>query len=155
MSAAGYREVVVAYRNGSPVRLHEVARVYDGVENDKTGAHQRTTRAVFVSINRQPGANTVQIIDTIRALMPGLRAQLPAAVKLDVRSDRSSRSANRLADVEVHPHAHDGARGHGDLPLPPQRVCHRDPQPGLPVSVIGTFAVMYLARSTTASTTCR
>ena len=143
MSAAGYREVVVAYRNGSAVRLHEVARVYDGVENDKIGAHQADTSAVFVSIQRQPGANTVQIIDSIMALLPALRAQLPASVSLDVRSDRSKSIRESVADVKF------------TLVLTMALVVMvififlRNvsatviPSLALPVSVVGTFAVMY------------
>jgi HAE1 family hydrophobic/amphiphilic exporter-1 len=143
MSAAAYKPVVVAYRNGSPVRLSEVARVFDGVENDKTGAHQRQQRVVFVSIQRQPGANTVQIIDSIRALLPALRAQLPASVTLDVRSDRSRSIRESVADVKF------------TLVLTMALVvlvififlrnvsATVIPSLALPVSVVGTFAVMY------------
>ena len=143
MSAAAYRPVVVAYRNGSPVRLHEVARVYDGVENDKTGAFQRSQRVVFVSIQRQPGANTVAIIDSIRALLPELQAQLPASITLNVRSDRSKSIRESVADVKF------------TLMLTMALVvlvififlrnisATVIPSLALPVSVIGTFAVMY------------
>ena len=143
MSAAGYRDVVVAYRNGSAVRLHEVARVYDGVENDKIGAHQGETRAVFVSIQRQPGANTVQIIDSIMALLPALRAQLPASVSLDVRSDRSKSIRESVADVKFTLVLTMG------LVVLVIFIFLRNvsatviPSLALPVSVVGTFAVMY------------
>ena len=143
MSAAGYREVVVAYRNGSPVRLHEVAHVFDGVENDKTGAHQRTSRAVFVSIQRQPGANTVQIIDSIRALMPALRAQLPAAVNLDVRSDRSKSIRESVADVKFTLVLTMGLVVLVIFLFLRNVSATVIPSLALPVSVIGTFAVMY------------
>jgi len=143
VSAAGYREVVVAYRNGSPVRLHEVARVYDGVENDKTGAHQRTTRVVFVSIQRQPGANTVQIVDTIRALMPALRAQLPAAVNLDVRSDRSKSIRESVADVKFTLVLTMGLVVLVIFLFLRNISATVIPSLALPVSVVGTFAVMY------------
>ena len=143
MSAAGYRPVVVAYRNGSPVRLHEVARVFDGVENDKTAAYQRTSRAVFVSIQRQPGANTVQIIDSIRALLPALRAQLPAAVNLDVRSDRSKSIRESVADVKFTLVLTMGLVVLVIFLFLRNVSATVIPSLALPVSVIGTFAVMY------------
>ena len=83
------------------MRLHEVARVFDGVENDKTGGRIKgDSRAVFVSMQRQPGTNTVEIVDAIRALLPALRAQLPASVSLDVRNDRSKSIRESVDDVK-------------------------------------------------------
>jgi HAE1 family hydrophobic/amphiphilic exporter-1 len=143
-SASGYRPIVVAYRNGAPVRLDEVAQVYDGVENDKTGAFNRGTRAVFVSIQRQPGANTVQVVDSIRALLPALRAQLPPSVQLDVRSDRSRSIRESVADVKFTLVLTMG------LVVMVIFIFLRNvsatiiPSLALPVSVVGTFAVMYL-----------
>jgi len=144
MSAAAYRPVVVAYRNGSPVRLYEVANVYDGVENDKTGAYQRGNRVVFVSIQRQPGANTVQIIDSIRALLPALRAQLPAAVTLDVRSDRSKSIRESVADVKFTLVLTMGLVVLVIFLFLRNISATVIPSLALPVSVVGTFAVMYV-----------
>jgi len=143
MTAAAYRPVVVAYRNGSPVRLYEVANVYDGVENDKTGGYQEQTRAVFVSIQRQPGANTVQIIDSIRALMPALRAQLPASVSLDVRSDRSRSIRESVADVKFTLVLTMGLVVLVIFLFLRNVSATVIPSLALPVSVVGTFSVMY------------
>src|SRR6187401_2431132 len=89
MSAKDYKPVVVAYKNGSPVRLYELANVFDGVENDKIAAYYQGNRTIFVSIQRQPGSNVVEIVDRVKALMPQLQAQLPASVRLGLRNDRS------------------------------------------------------------------
>jgi HAE1 family hydrophobic/amphiphilic exporter-1 len=144
MSASAYRPVVVAYRNGSPVRLYELANVYDGVENDKTGAYQRGKRVVFVSIQRQPGANTVQIIDSIRALLPALRSQLPAAVSLDVRSDRSKSIRESVADVKFTLVLTMGLVVLVIFLFLRNISATVIPSLALPVSVVGTFAVMYV-----------
>ena len=84
-NAAAFRPLVVAYRDGRPVRLDEVANVYDGVENDKTASWYNDARTIYLAINRQPGTNTVEIVDSIRALLPQIQAQLPAALGLAVR----------------------------------------------------------------------
>ncbi len=100
MIADDYRPVVVAYRNGAPVRLVEVANVYDGVENDKTASWYNGARTIFVSIQRQPGTNTVEIVDAIKALLPQLQAQLPASVTVALRSDRSASIRESVDDVK-------------------------------------------------------
>ena len=76
--AADYRALIVAYRNGNPVRLSELARVIDSVQNDKVASWFDNKRAIVLAIQRQPGANTVKVVDSIKALMPQLRAQIPA-----------------------------------------------------------------------------
>ena len=83
MTAADYKPVVVAYKNGSPVRLYELANVFDGVENDKVAAWYRNQRTIFISIQRQPGSNVVELVDRVKELMPSLQAQLPASVTMD------------------------------------------------------------------------
>ena len=96
MRGAAYGPAIIAYRNGNPVRLDEVAHVYDGVENDKTASWQNGERCIYLAIQKQPGTNVVQIVDAIKALLPAIREQLPASVSLDVRSDRRrSRFASR------------------------------------------------------------
>ena len=82
MSAEQYRPIVVAYRNGSPVRLEEVAHVYDGVENPRNGSWYNGKPALYLGIQRQPGTNTVEVVDAIKALLPELQAQLPGAIQL-------------------------------------------------------------------------
>ncbi len=88
-SSEGYKNVVVAYRNGSPVRLDEVAHVYDGVESERDVSWYNGTRAIYLAIQRQPGTNTVEVVDSIKELLPELTAQLPAPIQLAIRSDRS------------------------------------------------------------------
>jgi len=88
LKAAGYGPTIIAYRNGNPVRLDEVAHVYDGVENDKTAAWYNGERAVFLAIQKQPGTNVVAVVDAIKQLMPTFRESLPPSVILDVRTDR-------------------------------------------------------------------
>ena len=99
-SAAAYGPVIVAYRNGSPVRLDEVAHVFDGVENDKTASWFNGVRTVYLSVQRQPGTNTVAVVDAIKALLPLLQAQLPAGVGLAIRSDRSISIRESVDDVK-------------------------------------------------------
>ena len=100
MNAAAFRQLVVAYRNGRPVRLDEVARVYDGVENDKTASWYNDARTIYLAVQRQPGTNTVEIVDSIRELLPQIQAQLPAALLLAVRSDRSESIRESVHDIK-------------------------------------------------------
>ncbi|HYN08409.1 MAG TPA: efflux RND transporter permease subunit [Vicinamibacterales bacterium] len=99
-TAAGFKTLVVAYRNGRPVRLEEVARVYDGVENDKTASWYNESRTIYLAVQRQPGTNTVQIVDDIRAQLPQIQAQLPASLLLAVRSDRSQSIRESVHDIK-------------------------------------------------------
>jgi HAE1 family hydrophobic/amphiphilic exporter-1 len=99
--ASGYAPSIIAYRNGNPVRLEEVARVYDGVENDKSGAWQQGERCVMISIRKQPGTNVVEVVDRIKALLPTIKEQLPAAMALDTRSDRSITIRDSVRDVKI------------------------------------------------------
>ena len=101
MKASAYGPAIIAYRNGFPVRLDEVARVYDGVENDRTASWQKHDRCIYLAIQKQPGTNVVQIVDAIKALMPGILEQLPASVSLDIRSDRSATIRESVHDVKL------------------------------------------------------
>src|SRR6476660_6016316 len=83
LRASAYGPTIVAYRNGNPVRLDEVSHVYDGVENDKSAAWQAGERCVMISVRKQPGTNVVEVVDRIKALLPSIREQLPAAMSLD------------------------------------------------------------------------
>jgi HAE1 family hydrophobic/amphiphilic exporter-1 len=87
--ASDYRDVVVAYRNGAPVKLSEVAHVIDSVENDKIATWFNDSRAIVLAIQRQPDANTVQVVDDVRAKLPRMRAQVPAAIQMQPLFDRS------------------------------------------------------------------
>jgi HAE1 family hydrophobic/amphiphilic exporter-1 len=98
--AADYRPLIVAYRNGHPVRLQELGRVIDSVQNDKVASWYNNTRAIVLAIQRQPGANTVAVVDNITRLLPQFRNQIPAAVHIDVLFDRSQSIRDSVADVE-------------------------------------------------------
>ncbi|NVN86400.1 MAG: efflux RND transporter permease subunit [Rhodopseudomonas sp.] len=100
INASDYRHIVVAWRNGSPVKLDEVARIYDSVENDKIATWLNDTRAVVLAIQKQPDANTVAVVDGVRAKLPALRAQIPPSVSMDVMMDRSVSVRQAVADVE-------------------------------------------------------
>jgi HAE1 family hydrophobic/amphiphilic exporter-1 len=98
--AAGFREIVVAYRGGAPVRLEDVATVQDAVENNRIAGWYGDQRGIVMGIQRQPGANTVKVVDQILAELPDLRAQLPAGIKLDVLIDRSATIRESVHDVQ-------------------------------------------------------
>jgi HAE1 family hydrophobic/amphiphilic exporter-1 len=101
MNAAAYAPVVIAYRNGNPVRLGEVARVYDGIEQDKSANFYRGLRNINLAILKQPGTNVVAVVDSIRTLLPAFREQLPPSVLLDIRTDRSASIRESVHDVKM------------------------------------------------------
>ena len=98
--AAGFRGIVVAYRDGAPVRLEDVAQVFDSVENTRIAGWYNDARGIVMGIQRQPGANTVEVVDQILAQLPDLRAQLPAGIQLDVLVDRSKTIRESVHDVQ-------------------------------------------------------
>jgi HAE1 family hydrophobic/amphiphilic exporter-1 len=98
--ASEYRKVVVAYRNGAPVKLDEVARVVDSVENDQIASAFNNERAIVLAIQRQPDANTVAVVDAVRAHLPAYRAQIPASIKMQVLNDRSVSIRASVQDVQ-------------------------------------------------------
>jgi multidrug efflux pump len=100
LSSAGYRDLIVAYKNGAPVMLTDVAKVSDGIENTKLAAWMNETPAVIVNIQRQPGANTIQVVTSIEELLPKLQATLPVAIKLTVLTDRTNTIRASVRDVE-------------------------------------------------------
>jgi HAE1 family hydrophobic/amphiphilic exporter-1 len=143
LNAEAYRPLIVSYRNGSPVRLQDVGRVIDSVENDKVANWYKDTRAIVLAIQRQPGTNTVEVVDSIKKLMPAFRAQLPAALNLNVLYDRSESIRASIEEVQF------------TLYL---SVClvilviflflrnlsaTLIPSLAVPMSIVGTFAVMY------------
>ncbi|HZR26138.1 MAG TPA: efflux RND transporter permease subunit, partial [Vicinamibacterales bacterium] len=144
MRAAAYGPMIIAYRNGNPVRLDEVAHVFDGIENDKNAAWFNGERTIYLAVQKQPGTNVVEVCDAVKALLPTLREQLPAAVALEVRTDRSIPIRESVADVKF------------TLVLTVFLVIAviflflRNvsatiiPSLALPASIVGTFAVMYL-----------
>ena len=143
VSADQYRPIVVAYRNGSPVRLEEVANVYDGVENPRNGSWYNGKPALYLGIQRQPGTNTVEVVDRVKEILPELQAQLPGSVNLFIRSDRSVSIRESVHDVKF------------TLVLTVVLVvlviflflrnlsATIIPSLALPFSIVGTFAVMW------------
>jgi hydrophobe/amphiphile efflux-1 (HAE1) family protein len=99
--AAAFEHQVVAYNNGAPVRFSDVATVIDSVENNKVASFYNGQRAIVLAVQRQPGSNTIQIVDEIRKVLPAVQQQLPAAVKLDLFFDRSQSIRNGVADVQL------------------------------------------------------
>src|ERR1700681_3238206 len=142
--AADYRQVIVAWRNGSPVRLDEIAKVYDSVENDKIATWFQDTRSIVLAIYRQPDANTVAVVDGVLAKLPSLRAQIPPSVKIQVAMDRSTSIRQSVSDVEE------------TLLIAISLVilviflflrsasATLIPALAVPISLCGTFAVMYI-----------
>jgi HAE1 family hydrophobic/amphiphilic exporter-1 len=98
--AADYRDVVVAYRNGAPVKLNEVARVIDSVENDTVASWFNDSRAIVLAIQRQPDANTVEVVDLVREKLPAMRAQIPPAIQMTPLFDRSISIRDAVSDVQ-------------------------------------------------------
>ncbi len=99
-NAAAYRDVVVAYRNGAAIKLTEVARVIDSVENDRVATWFNDSRAIVLAIQRQPDANTVEVVDMVRAKLPAMRAQIPPAIQMQPLFDRSLSIRAAVFDVQ-------------------------------------------------------
>ncbi len=99
-SAEAYRPLIVAYRNGAPVRLEELGRVIDSVQNDKAAAWFNDARSVTLAIQRQPGTNTVQVVDSVKELLPSFRSFLPPSVNMDTLIDRSEAIRESVNDVK-------------------------------------------------------
>jgi multidrug efflux pump len=143
-SAVAYANLVIAYRNGAPVRLSDVATASSGPENVKLGALANTTPAIILSIRRQPGANVIAVVDTIKRLLPTITASLPPAVNVTVLSDRTTTIRASVADVEF-----ELALAVGLVVLVifvflrtlPATII---PSLSVPLSLVGTFAAMYL-----------
>ena len=98
--ASAYRDVVVAYRNGQPIKLTEIARVIDGVENDKIATWFNDTRAIVIAVQRQPDANTIEVVDSVRAKLPNFRAQVPPSIEMQPLFDRSLGIRQAVFDVQ-------------------------------------------------------
>jgi HAE1 family hydrophobic/amphiphilic exporter-1 len=100
MNAAAFRPLIVAYRGGRAVRLEELGRVVDSVENDKVAAWFNQARSITLTVQRQPGTNTVEVVDRIKELLPSFRQQMPPSVKLDILYDRSESIRESVNDVK-------------------------------------------------------
>jgi HAE1 family hydrophobic/amphiphilic exporter-1 len=144
LDAAKYRPLIVAYRNGSPVYLDQLGRVLDSVENDKVASWYKDQRAMILAIQRQPGTNTVQVVDTIKKLLPTFRAQIPASVELNVLFDRSESIRNSIHDLQFTLLASMGLVILVIFFFLRNLSATIIPSLALPLSIIGTFAVMNL-----------
>ena len=100
-SSEKFKNIVVAYRNGAPVRLNEIAVVEDGVENERKAGWYNDTRTINLAIYRQPDANTVEVVDLIKKHLPEYRAQVPGAIQINVLMDRSVSIRHAVADVQL------------------------------------------------------
>src|SRR5271156_5460504 len=145
LTAPEFAQVIIAYHNGSPVKLSDVATISNDVENVRQAAWMNETPAVIVNIQRQPGANIIQVVDRVKKLLPLLKSNLPAAVQVDVLTDRTTTIRASVKDVEF------------ELLLTVALVVMviflflRNvsatiiPSVAVPLSIVGTFGVMYLA----------
>ena len=142
-TSGDYRKVVVAYRNGAPILLKDVAQVVDGIENNKQAAWMNQTPAVILNIQRQPGANTISVVKAVKAILPQLEANLPASIKVTPLTDLTTAINASVSDVEF------------ELMLTVALVVMviflflRNvyatiiPSIAVPLSLVGTFGVMY------------
>ncbi len=146
--AAAYRPLIVAYRNGSPVRLDALGRVIDSVQNDKVANWYNGHRGMVLAIQRQPGTNTVEVVDNIRKLLPTFRHEIPASIHLETLFDRSVSIRDSVNDVKFTLYL--------ALCLVVMVIflflrnvsATIIPSLALPMSIVGTFAVMYLLNYT-------
>jgi multidrug efflux pump len=144
MTADSYKPIVVSYKNGAPVRIMDVATVVDGAENVKQAAWENDKPAVIVNIQRQPGANIINVVDRIKNLLPQLKASLPTSVQVTILTDRTTTIRASVADVQF------------ELILTVALVvmviflflrslaATAIPSVAVPLSLVGTFGVMYL-----------
>jgi multidrug efflux pump len=144
LSSDEYKQIVVTYKNGAPVRLSDVANIIDGVENVKLAAWMNETPAVIVNIQRQPGANIIAVVDRIKRLLPQLKASLPSSIEITTLTDRTTTIRASVEDVQF------------TLILTIALVvmvmflflrslsATIIPSVAVPISIVGTFGVMYL-----------
>ncbi|HEV2991779.1 MAG TPA: efflux RND transporter permease subunit [Candidatus Angelobacter sp.] len=144
LNADQYRPLIVAYRNGSPVRLDEVGRVFDSVENDKTASWFNGRRGIVLPIFRQPGTNTVEVVDAIKKLLPTFREQMPKSVNLDILYDRSNSIRDSVNDVKFTLFLTIALVVMVIFLFLRNISATIIPSLALPMSIVGTFAVMYL-----------
>jgi HAE1 family hydrophobic/amphiphilic exporter-1 len=143
-NARAFDPLVVTYRNGAPVRIQDIGRALDSVENVRVASWFKDKRAVILGIQRQPGANVVEVVDAVKELLPGLRAQIPQSIKLEVFFDRTQSIRESVHDVQLT------LIGTIVLVVLVIFLFLRNvsatiiPSLALPMSIVGTFAVMYL-----------
>ena len=144
LSSDAYRPIIIAYRNGGPVRLSDVASVVDGAENQLQAAWMKTTPAVIVNIQRQPGTNIIGVVDRIKTLLPRLQATLPSSIRVTTLTDRTTTIRASVKDVQFELMLTIG------LVVMVMFLFLRSisatiiPSVAVPLSIVGTFGVMYL-----------
>lgn len=143
-NAASFRSMVVAYRDGSPVRLEEVGQVLDSVENTKTASWYNNTRAIVLAVQRQPGTNTIEVVDSVKKLLPSFRSQMPASVELGVLFDRSNMIRESMHDVKFTLCLTIGLVILVIFLFLRNLSATIIPSLAVPMSIVGTFSVMYL-----------
>jgi HAE1 family hydrophobic/amphiphilic exporter-1 len=148
MNAEAYRPLIVAYRNGSPVRLQDLGRVIDSVENDKVASWYNDTRAIVLAVRRQPGTNTVEVVDSIKKLLPYFQTLIPASVSLNIRYDRSVSIRDSVRDVKVTLFIALCLVVLVIFLFLRNLSATVIPSLALPMSIVGTFTVMYLLNFT-------
>ncbi|HUX26342.1 MAG TPA: efflux RND transporter permease subunit, partial [Burkholderiales bacterium] len=142
--AAAYRPLVVAYRNGAPVRLAQLGRVIDSVENDKVAAWYNDQRTIVLAIQRQPGTNTVELVDQLRKLLPAFRAQVPPGIQINVMYDRSQSIRESVSEVKFTLMVSLALVVMVIFLFLRNAAATIIPSLALPMSIIGTFSAMYL-----------
>ena len=143
VTSADYKNVVVAYRNGAPVMITDVAEVVDGVENNQQAAWMNQTPAVILNIQRQPGANTISVVKSIKALLPQLEANLPASIQVTTLTDLTTSIQASVSDVEFELLLTIGLVVLVIFIFLRSLYATIIPSVAVPLSLVGTFAAMY------------
>jgi len=144
LTSAGYRPLVIAYRNGAPVVLSDVANVIDSAENLKQAAWMNQTPAVILNVQRQPGANIIAVVDRVKALLPQLRASLPSGIDTAILTDRTTTIRASVRDVEFELMLTIGLVVMVIFLFLRTLSATVIPSVAVPLSLVGTFGVMYL-----------
>src|ERR1700689_226188 len=144
LTSADYKPLVIAYRDSAPVTLSDVADVVDDAENVKLAAWMNETPAVIVNIQRQPGANIIDVVDRVKRLLPTLRASLPSAIETTILTDRTNTIRASVADVQFELMLTIALVGMGIFLFLRTLAATIIPSVAVPLSLVGTFGAMYL-----------
>src|SRR5258705_5714852 len=144
-SADEYRQLIIAYRAGRPIRLTDVATAVDDAENVKLAAWANTSAAVLVNVQRQPGSNVIEVVDRVQKLLPQLRAALPGSVEVSLLSDRTTTIRASVRDVKIELFVAIALVVMVIFLFLRNAAATAIPSVAVPLSLVGTFGVMYLA----------
>jgi hydrophobic/amphiphilic exporter-1 (mainly G- bacteria), HAE1 family len=142
-TADGFRKVIVSYRNGAPVRLEDISNVIDSVQNDKVAGWFDNNRSIILLVQRQPGTNTIKVVDGVRELLPTFRTQMPTAINLDILIDRSLAIRESVHDVKFTLVLAIGLVVLVIFLFLRSVSATVIPSIAMPIAILGTFAVMY------------